>query len=63
LLYDPDDTDEPAPTIEQLLLDPERAAKLGETGRKAVLEKFDITQTARQTVRIYEEIIKQFPRG
>lgn len=63
VLYDPDDKSEPARAIEQLLLDPKRAKELGIKGREAVFEKFDVEQTAFETVRIYEEIIKQFPRG
>lgn len=63
LLYDPDDTDEPARSIERLLLNPDLARELGRKGREAVFEKFDVEETARETVRIYEEIIKKFPRG
>jgi len=63
VLYEPNDTGEPARSIEQLLLDPDHAKELGRKGRDAVCEKFDVEQTARETVRIYEEIIRQFPRG
>ncbi|MBN2137780.1 MAG: glycosyltransferase family 4 protein [Sedimentisphaerales bacterium] len=57
LLYEPDDDGEPARSIEALLLDPSYAAELGEKGRHAVYEEFDIEKTTARTVRIYEEII------
>ena len=63
VLYEPKDASEPARSIERLLLDADHARALGRKGREAVFEKFDIKQTALETVRIYEEIIKQFPRG
>ena len=63
VLYDPDDPAQPARAIEQLLLDPNRAAELGRKGREAVFEKFDVKQTTLDMVRIYEGILKQYPRG
>jgi len=63
VLYEPNDPGEPARSIERLLLDPDHANELARKGREAVVEKFDVEQTAPETVRIYEEIIKQFPRG
>ncbi|MBL7154191.1 MAG: glycosyltransferase [Phycisphaerae bacterium] len=63
VLYEPNDTGEPARSIERLLLDPDRAKELGQDGRAAVLAKFDVEQTAPEIVRIYEGIIRQFPRG
>jgi len=63
LLYDPDDASEPARSLERLLLDPDHAKDLGRRGRETVFEKFNVEQTARDMVRIYEETIKQFPRG
>src|SRR3990172_4343879 len=62
LLYDPDDTGQPARSIERLLLDPDYAEELGRKGREVVQRKFDVEKTARETVRIYEEIIKKLPR-
>jgi len=63
VLCEPNDPRELARQIEKLLLDPDYAGQLGEKGRKAVFEKFDIQQTALEMVRIYEGIIKQFQRG
>jgi glycosyltransferase involved in cell wall biosynthesis len=42
--------------IESLLLDPGRARALGETGRKAVQERFSIQHLAAQTVAAYAEV-------
>jgi glycosyltransferase involved in cell wall biosynthesis len=57
VLCEPNNAEALAETIETLLLDPEQARKLGEQGRKAVREKFNIEQTARDLMRIYEELI------
>jgi glycosyltransferase involved in cell wall biosynthesis len=62
-LYDADKEGEYVRAIEQLLLDPNRAKELGREGRKAVFDKLNVEQTARETVRIYQEIAKQFTRG
>jgi len=45
-----------ASAMEPLLLDPDYARQLGEQGREAVFEKFNVEQTAREIVRIYEGI-------
>jgi glycosyltransferase involved in cell wall biosynthesis len=46
-----------AQAIEGLLLDPARARALGESGRRAALEKFSMETMAREAVRCYEELI------
>ena len=40
------------------LLDRDYARQMGEKGRNAVFEKFNIEQTTKELVRIYEGIIK-----
>jgi len=45
-----------AEVIEQLLLDPQRSRKLGETGRNAVFEKFNARAAAEETLRVFEAI-------
>jgi len=63
LLYEPENASELPCALEQLLLDPHRAAELGRKGRETVFEKFDVEKTAGELLRIYEGIIEQFPRG
>jgi len=63
VLFEPNNAAELARAIERLLLDPDHARQLGQNGQKAVFEKFNIEQTARQILRIYEEVLQNFPRG
>jgi len=56
VLFEPNSAVALAAAIEPLLLDPAYAQELGKKGRKAVFEKFDVEQTARELVRIYEGI-------
>jgi glycosyltransferase involved in cell wall biosynthesis len=57
VLYEPNNTAALAAALEPLLLEMEHAQQLGEQGRKAVHEKFNIEQTARDLMRIYAEVI------
>ncbi|MBN2313531.1 MAG: glycosyltransferase family 4 protein [Sedimentisphaerales bacterium] len=57
LLYEPNNVKALAGALEPLLLKMEHAQQLGEQGRKAVHEKFNIEQTTRDLMRIYEELI------
>ncbi len=57
VLYEPNDTDALVKALESLLLNPEHARQLGEQGRKAVHEKFNIEQTAGDLMRIYAKVI------
>ena len=57
VLCEPNNAKALAAALETLLLDPEQARQLGEQGRKAVHEKFDIEQTARDLMRIYAKVI------
>jgi glycosyltransferase involved in cell wall biosynthesis len=63
VLCEPNNPAELASAMEPLLLNPDYAGQLGQEGRKAVFEKFDIQQTAQEMVRIYEGIVEQFRRG
>lgn len=57
LLCEPSDPLALADAIEELLSDPGRARALGEAGRKFVREKFSAESMARQTLRIYQEVV------
>lgn len=46
--------------ISRLLLDPEQAHSLGEAGRKAVHEKFSMSEMARNTARTFEDVARDF---
>ena len=60
LLSEPNNFEVLADTISSLLLDPDKARRLGEQGRAAVSEKFNIEQTAEQMVRIYGQIAQKY---
>lgn len=55
VLCEPGDARALADGLEALLLDPDRARALGETGRQAVAEKFTAEVMARETLRAFEE--------
>jgi len=63
VLCEPNNPQALADALEPLLLDPARAGQLGRKGRDAIVEKFDIEQTAGELVRIYDEIAGQFKSG
>ncbi len=56
LLCEPNNPVSLAEKLQSLLLDSEYAKKLGKQGRKAVFEKFNIEQTAKELMRIYQRI-------
>ena len=60
VLCEPNNPDALADAIGVLLLDPDGAREMGWRGREAVLEKFDIDQTAAEMVRTYGEIAQKF---
>ena len=60
LLCEPNNVQALAEAIESLLLNPDKARKLGHSGRKAICEKFDIDKTAAEMVRTYGEIAQKF---
>jgi len=63
VLCEPNNPQALADALEPLLLDPASAGQLGKKGRDAIVEKFDIEQTAGELVRIYDEIAGQFKSG
>lgn len=54
--FEPNNVEALAIAMENLLLEPDCARKLGKQGRDVVFEKFNIEQTAKEMVRIYGEI-------
>jgi glycosyltransferase involved in cell wall biosynthesis len=59
-LCEPNNVEALADALGSLLLDPAKAQRLGEQGRAAVSEKFNIEQTAGQMVRIYGQIAQKY---
>src|SRR5439155_12229373 len=57
----PADPNSLADGIEGLLLDPKRASLLGQTGARAVFERFSADSMARECLRVYEQVCS--PRG
>jgi starch synthase len=45
--------------INRLLVDPERCERFGHAGRRRVEETFSWSTVARQTIRLYEQLIQQ----
>ena len=60
LLCEPNNVEALADAIGSLLLDPDKMRRLGEQGRAAVFENFNIEQTAEQMVRIYGQIAQKY---
>ncbi len=59
VLYEPNTAEKLAAVLEPLLLDLPAARRLGAEGRAGVAKAFDIGQTAKEMVRIYERVIQQ----
>jgi glycosyltransferase involved in cell wall biosynthesis len=57
LLCEPNDPKSLADTLEQLLLDSDRARALGDAGRKAVSDRFTAEAMARETLEVFEGAI------
>jgi starch synthase len=49
--------------INRLLKDPERCKRFGDAGRRRVEGTFSWTAIAKQTIRLYEEVIQQWSKG
>lgn len=58
VLVEPDNADALALAIEELLLNPERARQLGDTGRRAVFEKFSAQAMAKMMIEAIENPFK-----
>lgn len=59
ICVDPLDPKEIAQAIEYLLTHPEEARRMGENGRRAVLEKYNWEREAEKLLKLYAEIVKQ----
>ena len=58
VLYEPNTAEQLAEVLEPLLSDPQAASKLGAEGRAGVFKTLDIARTAGETVRVYEQIVR-----
>lgn len=56
LICEPGDPKSLADAIEQLLMNPKLARTLGEAGRRAVFEKFNVLEMAQETLRVVKEL-------
>ena len=63
VLCEPNRAEAFAAAMEPFLLEPEYARQLGQQGRNAVFEKFNIDQTARDLVRIYGQVAQRVIQG
>jgi glycosyltransferase involved in cell wall biosynthesis len=59
VLYEPNTPEKLAEALSPLLLDPQAARRLGAEGRAGMLKAFDIERTAREMIRIYEQVIRE----
>ncbi|MDH4238117.1 MAG: glycosyltransferase family 4 protein [Phycisphaerae bacterium] len=61
VLYKPNSAAALAEAMQPLLLDPDYARKLGKQGKKQVFQKFNVEQTAKDLMRIYQITVQQSP--
>jgi glycosyltransferase involved in cell wall biosynthesis len=59
IIYEPNDPEHLAKALAGLLAEPNRLRQLGETGKKAVLEKYTMQKMAGQIVDVYNKILMQ----
>jgi glycosyltransferase involved in cell wall biosynthesis len=57
VIYEPNDSETLAKSIASLLSDSDRVRKLGEKGRRIVLERFSMNNMAKDIVKVYEEVV------
>jgi glycosyltransferase involved in cell wall biosynthesis len=60
VLFEPNSAAALAEAMQPLLLDPDYARKLGKQGKKQVLRKLNVEQTAKDLMRIYQVTVQQF---
>ena len=60
VLFEPNSAVALAAAMQPLLLDPNHARQLGKQGREQVFQKFNVEQTAKDLMRIYQVIVQQF---
>ncbi len=60
VLFEPNNVTSLVEALKPILLDPDYARNLGEKGRRAVFEKFNVEQTAKEIMRIYEGITRKY---
>jgi len=58
IIFRPNTGEALAEAVSSLLLDPDRVRRLGEQGRNAVLARYSMDDMARNTLNIYERILK-----
>lgn len=58
ILYDPERDGALVEALRSLLCDPEKARGLGQRGRAAVVERFDVAREARDMLSVYETVCK-----
>jgi glycosyltransferase involved in cell wall biosynthesis len=63
LLVPPRDSSALAQTISRLLLDRDLAARVGQAGRRRIMEHFSLARMVRETERLYADRLAQTPRG
>jgi glycosyltransferase involved in cell wall biosynthesis len=61
VLFEPNNAAALAEAMQTLLLDPDYAQKLGKQGKKQVFQKFNVEQTAKELMRIYQITVQQSP--
>jgi glycosyltransferase involved in cell wall biosynthesis len=61
VLFEPNNAEALAEAMQPLLLDPNYARELGKQGKKQVFQKFNVEQTAKDLMRIYQVTVQQFP--
>jgi glycosyltransferase involved in cell wall biosynthesis len=59
ILYEPNDAETLASSLSSLLLDPERARKLGKKGRETVLKNYTVEQMTDKILGIYGSVINE----
>lgn len=62
VLFPPDNTDELVEILHRLLTDPAESRRIGEIGRRRVLQDFSAETMARQTIHVYEQVLEGIPQ-